>query len=185
MKKLLFSLASACLFTAAWAQVPQGTVNYYGVDFSKTKAFGAYDTGAEFKAVFGRINTLTINEWDKYNPGQFIDRPIAVKDITATALLNNQIDTMAVIAYSESTFTTEEIADMVRRYELKETTGMGLVIIGDLLNKSTGRGTFVVVCFDIATRKVLYSQSAVGKAKGFGLRNYWAGALHSALKSLK
>ncbi len=79
----------------------------------------------------------------------------------------------------------DEVADMVRRYELQEMEGTGLVIIGELLDKSTYMGTFIVIYFDIASREVLHGQGMTGKARGFGLRNYWAGALYDALKGLR
>ena len=34
------------------------------------------------------------------------------------------------------------------------------------------------------TREILYSAPTNGKARGFGLRNYWAGSVHSAMKKL-
>lgn len=187
MKKLTTAVIAifACVTLSAQTDIGND-VNYYGVDFSKTKVFGATETGLQFKDAFGKINSLVIAEWPKYNLGKFLLKNIIIKDISATTLLNSNIDPSEVISTSSEYFISkDEIADMVRSYELKEKEGTGLVIIGELLDKSTYAGVFIVVYFDIASREVLHGQGIAGKARGFGLRNYWAGALHDALKGLK
>ena len=184
MKKLITAVVAifACTTLSAQPNVG-GDVNYYGVDFSKTKVFGAAESGMQFKDVFGGINSLVIAEWPKYDPGKFLAKNIPVRDISATVSLNNEIDPSLVISTTSEYFISrDEIAEMVRRYDLQEKEGTGLVIIGELLDKSTNMGTFVVVYFDIASREVLHGQGIVGKARGFGLRNYWAGSLYDALR---
>ena len=187
MKNIIAIVATllACAPLSAQSNVGND-VNYYGVDFSKTKVFGAAETGLQFKDAFGKINSLVIAEWPKYDPGKFLSKNIPIRDISATTSLNNLIDPSVVISTTSECFISkEEVADMVRRYDLQEKEGTGLVIIGELLDKSTYMGTFIVVYFDIASREVLHGQGMVGKARGFGLRNYWAGALYDALKGLR
>ena len=185
MKKL-FAIAVAMLaLTAVSAQSPVGrNVNYYGVDFSKTKVFAAAEPGYEFKGAFIRINSLVISEWAKYNPGYFLRKRIDVRDISPTAARNEQIDPSEIETYSSSyAINDDDIAEMVLGYDIAEEEGTGLVIIGTLLDKSLVTGNFVVVYFDIASREVLDCRPIVGRAGGFGLRNYWARALYNALKA--
>jgi hypothetical protein len=40
------------------------------------------------------------------------------------------------------------------------------------------------VIFDQVTKEIVFQQEHSGKARGFGLRNFWAGALLSAMKRL-
>jgi hypothetical protein len=184
MKKI-FALAIAMLsLSALHAQPNVGyTVNWYGVDFSKAKAFAASEAGWEFKDAFDRINTLVIAEWNKYNPGRFLDKDIAIRDISPTSRVNRDMDSAEITSTSSGYYISkDEVAEMVKLYQLKETEGTGLVVIGELLDKSTYMGTFIVVYFDIATREVLHGEGMTGKAHGFGLRNYWAGSLLEAMK---
>ena len=60
----------------------------------------------------------------------------------------------------------------------------GLIMIAMLLNKADARATYQIVFFNTKTREILYSAPTNGKARGFGLRNYWAGSVHSAMKKL-
>ncbi len=187
MQKLIIAIAITIFGCATLSAQPgiESDVNYYGVDFSRTKVFGAAETGAQFKDAFGRINSLVIAEWPKYDPGKFLLKNIVVRNISATTRLNSEIDPSEVVTTSPEYFISkDEVAEMVRRYELRESEGTGLVIIGELLDKSTYNGVFIVVYFDIASREVLHGQGIAGKARGFGLRNYWAGALLDALKGM-
>ena len=43
------------------------SLNFYGVDYSAAKVFGAAETPAEFKVAFDRINQLFITETKKYD----------------------------------------------------------------------------------------------------------------------
>jgi hypothetical protein len=185
MMKKVFALAAAIFAaTTLFAQTGVGDdVNYYGVDFSKAKVFGAAETGWDFKEAFGRINSLVIAEWPKYDPGKFLNKNVDVRDISATWHVNGAIEQSEILTPSSRHSLGEADVDaMVRRYELAETEGVGLVLVGEMLDKSVGTGSFLVVCFDVASRRVLHMRRIEGRARGLGLRNYWAGALYDALK---
>ncbi|MDR1671579.1 MAG: hypothetical protein LBR57_03575 [Alistipes sp.] len=184
MKKILLFAAVLFTWAAVSAQPNVGNeINYYGVDFSRTKVFGARESGWEFKTAFASINTLVITEWPKYNPGRWLGKNIVARDITPTSLANNAIEPGNVETFSSNYgLNDDDIAEMVAGYEIKETSGTGLVIVGTLLDKSIVAGGFVVVYFDVATRKLLYCMPITGKSGGLGLRNYWAGALYNALR---
>ena len=47
----------------------------------------------------------------------------------------------------------------------------------------TARG-YVYHMVDTETKEIIEEWITDGKARGFGLRNYWAGSIHSALKKL-
>lgn len=186
MKKLFLFTVAMSAWTAASGQTNFGQymeVNYYGVDFSRAKTFGASETGAQFVKAFGDINTLVIGEWKKYNVAKYLNKQVAIQDIAVAQRANNSIDQAQIPTTSSMySLTNEDIAAMVKAYDIRETNGTGLVILGELLNKQNNRGSYVVVLFDIASREVLYHKSMQGKAGGFGLRNFWAGALYNVLK---
>lgn len=187
MKKILLFFAVLFAFSTAFAQGSVrdiSTVNYYGVDFSRARVYGASESGDQFVTAFLRINELVIGEWRKYNPGLFLRKNIKISDISVTQAVNIEVDPGEVHILNRGYHLSEaDIQAAVREYDLNEVNGVGLVILGDLLDKSAGVGSYIVVFFDIATRDVIYARLAAGKAGGMGLRNYWAGALHNVLKS--
>lgn len=185
MKKILaIAVALLTLTTVSAQKTVERNVNYYGVDFSKTKVFGADETGYEFKAAFDRINYLVIHEWSKYDPERFLRKRIVTTDISVAQLGNDAIDPFEIkTTSSRYSLTEEDFAEMVSVYNIAEEEGTGLVIVGGFLNKMAETGTFYIVYFDIASREVLQTERLLGRAKGFGLRNHWAGALYSALEA--
>lgn len=185
MKKLLLIVVTMFVWTASSAQSDFGrTVNFYGVDFSRAKAYGAKETGAQFATAFVAINALVFKEWEKYNPEKFIDKNISIVDILATQELNEKVNRRDIVTDSPSYILAEsDISEMVKMYEIEESDGIGLVIICELLNKEKNMGNYTIVFFDIATREVLYNKFVTGKAKGIGLRNFWARSLLNAMKS--
>ena len=88
------------------------SLNFYGVDYSAAKVFGAAETPAEFKVAFG------------------------------------------------------------------------LVIIAKLLNKAEAYGSYQVVFFNTDTKEIIQDWATGGKARGFGLRNYWAGSIYKVINNL-
>jgi len=69
--------------------------------------------------------------------------------------------------------------------ELPENDKPGLIFIGEMMNKATFQGTFRVLLFNGTTKDIISSKRVSGKAAGFGVRNFWAGALYRILKSWK
>lgn len=79
MKKLFIAATILFACTAAWTSASaqhnvDREVNYYGVDFSKAKTFGAQETGEEFKAAVGGAGGFGLrNYWARalYNALRF------------------------------------------------------------------------------------------------------------------
>ena len=86
------------------------------------------------------------------------------------------------IGYTLDEKQIEEVIKTLPILSQEEKTG--LIMIAMLLNKADARATYQIVFFNTKTREILYSAPTNGKARGFGLRNYWAGSVHSAMKKL-
>jgi hypothetical protein len=83
-----------------------------------------------------------------------------------------------------SHITGQDIAAVVKGYELKCSKGLGLVFIMDRLVRAQQKGCLYVVFFDISSRKVVYSERLCEKASGAGFRNYWFGPVKHAVSKL-
>jgi hypothetical protein len=80
--------------------------------------------------------------------------------------------------------TDKDIAAAVTGYDLKYKEGMGLVFIMDRLVKAPQTGCHYVVFFDIASRKVVYSERVCAEAGGAGFRNYWFKPIKETVEKL-
>lgn len=162
-------------------------ITLYGVDFSHTKVCFAYETPDEFISAFERINVLFLSESNKYvNPIAIrLGRPVTGVDLDSALGCLKNIDREAMSVKSTvSPLSTEQIEAAVKAVDTKGGNETGLLIIAESLNKAERKGHFIFVLFDEQTHTVISSWRASGDAGGFGLRNYWAGALHGAIKSI-
>ncbi len=80
--------------------------------------------------------------------------------------------------------TQVDLGNLVRAYELKNDKGLGLVFIMDRLVKAQETACMYVVFFDIASRKVVFSERVCSGAGGMGFRNYWFRPVKDAVKKL-
>lgn len=161
-------------------------ITFYGVDFSLAKTYGADESIGQFTEALVRINALFTTEAKKYDIAKFFKKNVTVTNTRQIDELNESISKETFYGDSESyQINDEELVQKIKSLPLKETEGTGLVFVAELLNKPRNQATYQIVFFDIASRDILDSWRATGKAKGFGLRNYWAGSIYNILENLK
>ena len=140
---------------------------------------------SQFKDAFRRINELFITEAKKYNVGKQLKKEVTEISRDAVNQVNENIDlTELMTAKREYTLSKEQIKAAINALPIQKTPGVGMVFIAQFLDKSNNRGTYEVVFFNTETKEIIEEWITDGKARGFGLRNYWAGSIYSALKKL-
>jgi hypothetical protein len=171
---------------------PETPITWVGVDFSETKYLGDPGTvaPAEMKGLFSKINTLTINEPDKYDiTSAFKRSSTANSNIGVTEAVNEKIDPAQIITPNVSAqnhLNESKIQGMARRYNFPAgSSGVALAFLMENLSKPTEQATFWVTFIDMKTKSVLFTEKVSGKAAGFGFRNHWAGGIYSGLKEIK
>ena len=159
---------------------PIGGVIMYGVDYSKAQIRGTKNTKEEYVDALKRVNALFSAEPDKFNFTDFTRRQV----INHTSVSNKWTDKLdweyAMLAESEPK--KHSVAEMVKKYELPHTEGIGMVFIAWLLDESKAVGHYDVVYFDIATRRIILSTSVMAPAGGSKLRNFWANSIYEVLE---
>lgn len=156
-------------------------VDYRGVDFTKTMILAANESDAAFVKIFTGINNLVITESNKYDLGKAFRKNVFVKDLTNVHERNSDISGNMRTNDANYMINGKELQEIVDAYKA-DTDGVGLIIVGELLNKSASKGRYVVVFFDSESGDIIYTKRVTGKAGGFGLRNFWAASLHNVLK---
>lgn len=162
------------------------SVTFYGIDFTRAKVYGAKEGAMQFKYTFDDINKLFITEPKKYDIGKRLGVDVEVTSLEAVNDANKNIHPDDIMTTSsEYTLNEKQIEDVIKALPiLSQEEKTGLVMVAMLLNKPEARATYQIVFFNTKTREILYSAPTNGKAQGFGLRNYWAGSVHSAIKKL-
>lgn len=177
-------LVCACLIPANGASAPKPTV-FYGVDFSMARVFGASESAGDFIDAFNRINELFVNEAKKYDPKKAFRSKDMTMSLTMVRTMADNINKRRLkLDHNNYQPSAKEIEQRVKTYRLGEKDGTGAIIIAALLDKPHEVATYHSVVFDIRSRKIISTKVITGKPGGFGLRNYWAGSLHHAMKRL-
>ncbi|MBL4653265.1 MAG: hypothetical protein JKY53_10445 [Flavobacteriales bacterium] len=158
---------------------------YYGVDFANVRMIGSRSFGDSQYIVennFQSINSQILVEESKYNWAQAFRKTTIENDIEMVAYPNKNVDPYSIVIDEMYTISTEEVQQIVSKYNPKQQEGIGFVIIMETLNKTNELGSMYFVFFDIKTKKVLLAEKKIGIASGFGTRNYWMKPVYESLK---
>lgn len=178
MKKLLLSLI--CLLGISTATAQSDKTYVYGVDFTQAKVFAATETIEDFVQAFEGINMLLLTESDKYALSEMLGFHYSTV-LDPIMSINSNHDYSNLKIYNKENIAPIDYASLVKSYKLPQTEGTGVIIVAKLLDKPAAHASYCVVLFDIATRNIITTQNAIGKAGGFGLRNYWARTLYNII----
>lgn len=189
LKQSIFILM--LLFTAS--VLSQNTNNFferdnlvwYGLDFSKAKMVGG-DFGAQAWEIkerfFKEWNYVIVDQPEKFNLPKFFRKSSVYKDLAVVEARNKDVNEKNLMSYNESELSVEDITKIVKQYKAGEKKdGTGLVFIIENFNKPSRRATAWVTFFDIATKKVLLTKKMSAEPSGYGMRNFWAGAIYRML----
>ena len=165
-------------------------VTWLGLDFTAAMFIGDREklgTGEGIRSMLYAWNNLVINEPAKYDIAKAIDRLSVEKDITATEerIAALKVDGM----YSDKTadhfhINPQDVEEIVKSYNFGELKGIGLLFIVESFNKLNVEGSIYAAFINIETKEVLFTERMTGAPGGFGLRNYWAGAIYTILKNM-
>ncbi|MCK9627596.1 MAG: hypothetical protein M0R37_03275 [Bacteroidales bacterium] len=203
MKKIIFLIvlfvSASNLFAGNGSQNPP-KMNYYGVDFSMVKVFGAKESSDKFIQAFEEINKLIIAESTKYPFTTFftkyaheLDNAAELKRQRFESFDNVNIDeaiyrSRVMDGNSMSTYnkqyklTDQNISSLIKSFNTGKDTGYGVLYVAEMLDRQDAMGRYVIVCFNVKTKRILFTERVQGKSGGFGLRNYWGATLEKIMK---
>jgi len=192
MKRLLILAALLCSFAATRAQDifdPSQPVTWLGLDFSSLRFIKSDETITDHELqekYFPGWNELILNEPKKYDLAKAINHDVVENDIDAVTAANARSRNGFVSKVSTEFEHLEEadIRQMVKKYDLKGKSGIGLVFIVESMSKAREEASIWVTFINMGTREVLLTKPVAGKSGGFGFRNYWAGSVAKVLKAL-
>lgn len=179
MRRILFFLMAMAVSFSVFAQKQEKQkVSFYGVDFSSVNVVGADESNDQFIDAFARINGLLLSEPAKYDVAKYLNLEVETTNIDVAV---KQTEKLAGGNFRNKQVHEISLRDIAASYP--DVDGNVLVIVAKELNKGRNSGTFIALIFDGKSKDVLSQREFTGKSKGFGLRNFWAGALYSGMKS--
>lgn len=162
----------------------ESSVTWYGVDYSLAKfTLITESTQLVVTNYIPAINAVIVQEQEKkYNIRKFFNKTNVTIELDNVNEHNQKIDPAQLGVTNTNSITQDDVKKLISTYNTAGKTGMGLVFVGENMNKTTSTGSFYVCFFDLATKNIIDSQHMVGKAAGFGFRNFWAGAVFEVMK---
>ena len=162
------------------------SITWYGLDYKNAYFITIMDFPDPYalKSKFSAWNDLINMERDKYNLNRFFNTDVTIS-IDMIEKRNEKIrlkDKITDDDFLSSHLEYNNIQEIVNTYNLEgEDPGIGLVFIVESLSKPNAKGAYWVTFFDIKSKKVISSERYLGKAGGFGLRNYWAKSYYNVM----
>jgi len=169
-------------------------VSWLGIDFSHVKLIGDFsefgEAGSKNTAqirdqYFTGWNNLVLAEPQKYDIKGMLREGDINNDIEMVMDINAKTNLKDMESYNTPKYSKDNIKEFVHEYDLKNKEGIGVLFIAECLNKNAEEAIFHFVAINMHTGEILLQERLSGKPKGFGLRNYWAGALYSIIKDIK
>ncbi|MBS1774069.1 MAG: hypothetical protein JST82_14515 [Bacteroidetes bacterium] len=175
------------------ANVP---ITWLGLDFSQLHFIG---DAAQWKDAgeitnsqmrdkyFPAWNTLFVNEKDRYKVADAVRRTEVSYAIDVTEKANNSLKGNFFESDGNlyQTLTAEKVAALVKKYDFKGNSGIGMMFIVEGMSKGREMASMWVTFVDMKTKTVLLTKRMEGKSGGFGFRNYWAKTFMNVTKSIK
>lgn len=163
-----------------------------GLDYSEVKMIGTddfRDPDGIFPGMLDAWNALFMKEM--LPSLEKMASPLR-SDVTAVEGPNSKAKASQIVhedgtkdeMVTPTDITEKDIAAAVKNYKIKYNDGLGLVFIMDRLVRAQETGCLYVVFFDIASRKVVYSERMCTKSGGIGFRNYWFSPVKEVVKKL-
>ena len=187
-KTILFIALCMTLIFSAQAKNNSGEkvpMVFYGVDFSLVQTIGSKEneTFDRYRNAFTGINSLFISEPKKYN----LEKCFGTVMVNEASVGIKLAENLQERDLSQPTLVdSRTISDLVKGLDLPETDCTeGVIIVANLLDKASKKGTFTYVVFNIKTRDIEKELTVKGSPYGFGIRNYWASAILDSMGKAK
>ena len=159
---------------------------WYGLDYSMVKFIGSdldfTDIDKIQNTYFKAWNQLILDESDKYDLRKAFKVKNVEYDFDAAVERSRARDMEGIVQQEDYRLEGDVGAVIAKGYANPEINKVGAFFIMETLNKPAEEETMWVVLFHVSTGEVFHMQRLVGKPRGFGFRNYWAGGYYYVMK---
>ncbi len=160
------------------------SVVWLGVDFTAAKFIDvAEDPATIVNQYLSSINSLIITERDKYNIKKFFNIAEVNYSIDLANEFNKKIDPATLVISQAHKIEIDKVKEVIKKYDLKDKTGTGLIFVAENLSKTAKSGTFWVCFFDLKSKEIIDCKHKEGAVSGIGFRNFWASSVYSVMKT--
>jgi len=196
---LLIALNAQSTLAQSKADIFDGKtpITWLGLDYTQATFTNAGESGKQnasdltnfkfTKVYIPQWNDLFLSEMKKFDVAKAMHRPTVGYALNVTEGVNNAI-TKDFVVVNESALkklTQQDISDLVKNYDFKGNTGIGMMFFVERMNKETEMEGAWVTFVDMQKKTVLFTTYLTSKIGGMGMRNNWADATYKMLKAIE
>jgi hypothetical protein len=158
-------------------------VVWLGIDFTEARFTSVAESpDIIVNQYIPSINTLVITEQSKYDFKKFLKLSQVTNNIDLANQFNAKIDPSKLVITNDYKFEMDKVKDVIKKYDVKDNSGTGLIFIAENLNKVAKSASYYVCFFDLKTKEIIDCKKKTGPVTGIGFRNYWASSIYAILK---
>jgi hypothetical protein len=177
-----FSATSFCQGNKKTADIKD--VVWLGIDFTVARFTAVAETPESIVNQFiPSINTLVITEQSKFDFKKFLKLTSVTNNIELANEFNAKIDPSKLVITNEYKFELDKVKEVIKKYDVKDKTGTGLIFVAENLNKVAKSASYYVCFFDLKTKEIIECKEKTAPVTGIGFRNYWASSIYAILKT--
>lgn len=169
-------------------------ITWVGIDFSHVKLIGDFSqfsgegtkNADQIKSTyFPGWNKLILNEPKKFDIKGMMRIENILYDLEMMNSLNEKASTEGMEVSNPLKYSEADIKMFVSEYRLSKNSGISILMIAESLSKPAEEAFFHFLAIRNSDNAILIQQRLRGEPKGFGIRNYWAGAIFDIMDDIK
>ncbi len=165
-------------------------ITWLGLDFTATKLVGdkeLWKDGDHTREILESLNYLMIKESEKFDVALAMDKPKMDQEVRVAMAHNGKLNMENMFAdnLNDHFLKPADIQSIINEYDFKGLTGIGLLFNIETFNKPAEQSIIWITFVNMDTKEVLLTEKMTQSPSGFGLRNYWAGAIYKTLKDIR
>lgn len=170
---------------------PKGKVTWLGLDFTGAKLIGDRErlgSTSDVQHLITAWNDLIIKEKEKYNVALAIDKKTVEEAVEVTKEHNASLDVTEIFSNDVKDhfhLKPDDVAAIIADYDFKGKTGTGLMFNVESFSKLNEEAAIWITFINMDTKEIYFTERLTQKPGGFGMRNYWGGAIYGMMKNMK
>lgn len=157
-----------------------------GIDFSHARMIGSLgfkDAKRVKDFLFNNWNQLMINESHKYDFADYYEKTLRIDNLTIATKRNETREAYNIVTDASYAFEKGQLEEIVSAYKgISAEADLGLVYVVETFDKYNEMAKIHVVFYNTNTGEIAWHRVYFENPSGFGLRNYWAGAVYRTIK---
>lgn len=166
-------------------------ITWLGLDFSQAKLIGDREklgSESDIRHLVEAWNNLIVTEGEKFDIALAIDKKKINKNIQPTLDNNASLDVLSMLSNAEKDYlhlNRDGVAAIISSYDFKDLSGIGMMFNVESFSKLNEEASVWVTFIKLDTKEVLFSERVTGAPRGFGMRNFWGGAIFTIIERIK